>query len=293
MNKVLGEKKTVAIFILPALALYVIFVLIPIIYSIFLSFYQTDLMNKQNFVGLKNYKHLLNDKFFIKAVKNNLLLVVGSLIAHLPLALFFGNALFKKIRGAKFFQSVFFLPSVICGAGVGLLFNMVYNSQFGLVNSLLDLLRLSGWKHAWLSEEKTVMFALIVVVMWKFVGYHMIIQLAAMKAIPQSLFEAAKIDGASNIQQFFNITLPLIRHVIKIDVILIITGSLKYFDLIWSMTKGGPNHASEVMATYMYYQGFRTLKFGYASAIGAIMLLMSMFIIWLVNHVIKTEKIEF
>lgn len=293
MNKVLEEKKTVAIFILPALALYVIFVLIPIIYSIFLSFYQTDLMNKQNFVGLKNYKHLLNDKFFIKAVKNNLLLVVGSLIAHLPLALFFGNALFKKIRGAKFFQSVFFLPSVICGAGVGLLFNMVYNSQFGLVNSLLDLLRLSRWKHAWLSEEKTVMFALIVVVMWKFVGYHMIIQLAAMKAIPQSLFEAAKIDGASNMQQFFNITLPLIRHVIKIDVILIITGSLKYFDLIWSMTKGGPNHASEVMATYMYYQGFRTLKFGYASAIGAIMLLMSMFIIWLVNHVIKTEKIEF
>ncbi len=293
MNKVLEEKKTVAIFILPALSLYVIFVIIPIVYSIFLSFYQTDLMNKQNFIGLKNYKNLLNDKFFIKAVKNNLLLVVGSLIAHLPLALYFGNALFKKIRGSKFFQSVFFLPSVICGAGVGLLFNMVYNSQFGLVNSLLDLLRLSGWKHAWLSEEKTVMFALIVVVMWKFVGYHMIIQLAAMKAIPQSLFEAAKIDGASNMQQFFNITLPLIRHVIKIDVILIITGSLKYFDLIWSMTKGGPNHASEVMATYMYYQGFRTLKFGYASAIGAIMLLMSMFIIWLVNHAIKTEKIEF
>lgn len=293
MNKVLEEKKTVAIFVLPALTLYVLFVLIPIIYSIFLSFYQTDLMDKQNFIGLKNYKNLLNDKFFIKAVKNNLLLVIGSLIAHLPLALFFGNALFKKVQGAKFFQSVFFLPSVICGAGVGLLFNMVYNSQFGLVNSLLDFLHLSGWKHAWLSEEKTVMFALIVVVMWKFVGYHMIIQLAAMKAIPQSLFEAAKIDGASNFQQFFNITLPLIRHVIKIDVILIITGSLKYFDLIWSMTKGGPNHASEVMATYMYYQGFRTLKFGYASAIGAIMLIMSMFIIWLVNHVIKTEKIEF
>ncbi|MBE5981214.1 MAG: sugar ABC transporter permease [Paenibacillaceae bacterium] len=293
MNKVLEEKKTVAIFVLPALTLYILFVLIPIIYSIFLSFYQTDLMNKQKFIGLKNYINLMNDKFFIKAVKNNLLLVVGSLIAHLPLALFFGNALFKKIWGSKFFQSVFFLPSVICGAGVGLLFNMVYNSQFGLVNSLLDFLHLSGWKHAWLSEEKTVMLALIVVVMWKFVGYHMIIQLAAMKAIPQSLFESARIDGASNSQQFFHITLPLIRHVIKIDIILIITGSLKYFDLIWSMTKGGPNHASEVMATYMYYQGFRTLKFGYASAIGAIMLAMSMFIIWLVNHIIKTEKIEF
>ncbi len=293
MNKVLSDKKTIAVFVLPALFLYGLFVLIPIIYSIYLSFFQTDLMSKHVFVGIKNYRNLLNDRFFIKAVQNNLLLVVGSLIAHLPLALFFGNALFKKMKGSKFFQSVFFLPSVICGAGVGLLFNMVYNSQFGIVNTVLDLLKLGSLKHAWLSEEKTVMVALIFVVMWKFVGYHMIIQVAAMKAIPQSLFEAAKIDGASSGQQFFNITLPLIKHVIKIDVILIITGSLKYFDLIWSMTKGGPNHASEVMATYMYYQGFRTLKFGYASAIGAVMLLMCMLIIWLVNRVLKTEKIEF
>lgn len=293
MNKVLSNKKTVAVFILPALSLYLLFVMIPIIYSLYLSFFQTDLMSRQTFVGLKNYRNLMNDKFFIKAVKNNLMLVAGSLIAHLPLALFFGNALFQKIKGSKFFQSVFFLPSVICGAGVGLLFNMVYNSQFGIVNSILDLLNLGSWKHAWLSEEKTVMMALIVVVMWKFVGYHMIIQMAAMKAIPKSLFEAAEIDGATPMQQFFNITLPLIKHVIKIDVVLIITGSLKYFDLIWSMTKGGPNHASEVMATYMYYQGFRTLKFGYASAIGAVMLFMCMLIIWLVNRMIKTEQSEF
>ena len=293
MHKVLSNKKTIAIFILPALVLYTMFVLIPIFYSFYLSFFQTDLMSRESFVGLKNYRNLFRDKFFIKAVKNNLLLVIGSLIAHLPLALFFGNALLQKIKGSKFFQTVFFLPSVICGAGVGLLFNMVYNSEFGIINSMLDALRLSFWKHAWLSEEKTVMFALIVVVMWKFVGYHMIIQLAAMKAIPTSLYEAAKIDGASSFQQFFKITLPLIKHVIKIDVILIITGSLKYFDLIWSMTKGGPNHASEVMATYMYYQGFRNLKFGYASAIGVIMLVMCMLIIWFVNNTIKTEKIEF
>lgn len=293
MHKVLSDKKTVAVFIMPALILYTLFVLLPILNSIYLSFFQTDLMSRQSFVGLKNYRNLLNDKFFLKAVRNNLLLVAGSLIAHLPLALLFGNALFKKIRGSKFFQSVFFLPSVICGAGVGLLFNMVYNSEFGIINTLLDFLNLGSLKHAWLSEEKTVMIALIIVVMWKFVGYHMIIQLAAMKAIPQSLFEAARIDGASSMQQFFNITLPLIKHVIKIDVILIITGSLKYFDLVWSMTKGGPNHASEVMATYMYYQGFRTLKFGYASAIGAVMLVMCMVIIWLVNRAIRTEKIEF
>lgn len=195
MNKVLSNKKTIAIFILPAFLLYGVFVLIPIIYNIYLSMFQTDLMGKKNFVLFRNYMNLLNDKIFLKALKNNGMLVVGSLLAHLPLALLFGNFIFIKIRGSRFFQSVFFLPSVICGAGVGLLFNMIYNSEFGLLNTFLDLIRLSGLKHAWLSEEKTVMLALIIVVMWKYVGYHMVIQLAAMKSIPDSLFEAARMTG--------------------------------------------------------------------------------------------------
>ncbi|KMW18326.1 carbohydrate ABC transporter permease [Enterocloster citroniae] len=293
MNKVLSNKKTIAIFILPAFLLYGVFVLIPIIYNIYLSMFQTDLMGKKNFVLFRNYMNLLNDKIFLKALKNNGMLVVGSLLAHLPLALLFGNSIFIKIRGSRFFQSIFFLPSVICGAGVGLLFNMIYNSEFGLLNTFLDLIRLSGLKHAWLSEEKTVMLALIIVVMWKYVGYHMVIQLAAMKSIPDSLFEAARIDGATTWQQFTKITYPLIKHVIKIDVVLIITGSLKYFDLVWTMTKGGPNHASEVMATYMYYQGFRTMKFGYASAIGLVLLVLCMLVIWGVNRLIRTEKLEY
>ena len=175
---------------------------------------QTDLMGKKNFILFRNYTNLLNDKIFLKALKNNAMLVLGSLAAHLPLALLFGTFIFNKIRGSRFYQSVFFLPSVICGAGVGLLFNMIYNSEFGLVNTFLDLIRLSGLKHAWLSEEKTVMMALVVVVMWKYVGYHMVIQLAAMKSIPYSLYEAARIDGATKWQQIKFITLPLLKPTI-------------------------------------------------------------------------------
>lgn len=126
------------------------------------------------------------------------------------------------------------------------MFKMIYNSEFGLVNALLDLLHMPQFKHSWLNEEKTVMFAMILVVMWKFVGYHMVIQLAAMRSIPGELYESARIDGASMWQQFTKITLPLIKHVIRIDVVLIITGSLKYFDLILVHDQGGPNHASEV-----------------------------------------------
>ena len=115
----------------------------------------------------------------------------------------------------------------------------------------------------------------------------------AYNSVPASLYEAARIDGATSWQQFAKITYPLIKHVIKIDVVLIITGSLKYFDLVWTMTKGGPNHASEVMATYMYYQGFRTLKFGYASAIGLVLLVLCMLVIWGVNLVFRTEPVEY
>ena len=293
MDKVLRNKKNLIIFILPALVLYIAFVVVPIIYNVYISLFQTDLMGKNNYVGLRNYTNLMKDKFFLKALKNNAKLVVGSLIAHLPLALIFGNLIFIKIKGSRFFQSVFFLPSVICGAGVGIMFKMVYNSEFGLINALLDLLHLPGMKHAWLNEEQTVMMAMIIVVMWKFVGYHMVIQLAAMRSIPAELFEAAKIDGASMWQQFTKITLPLIKHVIRIDVVLIITGSLKYFDLIWTMTKGGPNHASEVMATYMYNMGFRTLKFGYAGAIGVVLLILCVAVIWLVNHLVRVEQMEY
>ena len=233
-------------------------------------------MSPAKFVGLRNYKNLLtNDAIFIQALKNNLLMVGGSLLAHLPLALLLSLLLFRsKIKGAKFFQSVFFLPCVVCGTAVGLAWTFIYNSQFGLINSVLDFLNMAGWKHQWLSEESTVIFAIIIVVMWQYVGYHMVIQLAAMRNISPDIFEAAAIDGASKWQQFRYLILPLIKPILKIDSILIITGSLKYFDLVFVMTGGGPSHASEVLATYMYYQGFRTLKYGYASAIGNVLLLL-------------------
>jgi len=148
---------------------------------------------------------------------------------------------------------------------------------------------MSQFKQQWLSDENLVMFAIIIVVMWQYVGYHMVIQLAAMRNISNELFEAADIDGATKWQQFLNITLPNIKPILKIDAVLIITGSLKYFDLVWVMTKGGPSHASEVLSTYMYYQGFRTMKYGYASAIGNVLLILCVVAICLCNFLFKSK----
>lgn len=293
MNKVLGNKKSIAVFVLPAFLIYAIFVLVPIGYNVYVSFLQTDLMSPSKFVGIKNYINLFQDKTFIGAVKNNILMVIGSLIAHLPLALFFGNILFQKIKGSHFFQTVFFLPSVICGVAVGLTWTFVYNSEFGLINKFLEMIGLGGLKQVWLADKNLALFCIIIVVMWQFVGYHMIVQIAAMKNISESYYEAAEIDGASKWVQFKSITFPLIKPILKVDAVLIITGSLKYYDLVAVMTGGGPNHATELMSTYMFYQGFRTLKYGYSAAIGVILLLLCICSVLLSNFVFRSDRVEY
>ena len=293
MNKVFSNKKSIALFVLPAFLLYAAFVLIPIVYNIYLSFFQTNMMSPPRFVGVKNYVNLSRDRTFTSSLRNNILMVAGSLIAHLPLALFFGNILFQKIKGSHFFQTVFFLPSVICGVAVGLTWSFVYNSEFGLLNKLLGMLGLGNLARAWLANKYAALFCIIVVVMWQFVGYHMIIQIAAMKNIPSTLYEAAGIDGASKWTQFKTITFPLIKPILKIDAVLIITGSLKYYDLVAVMTGGGPNHATELMSTYMFFQGFRTLKYGYSASIGVILLVLCMCSVLLSNLVFKSEIVEF
>jgi ABC-type sugar transport systems, permease components len=294
MNKVMGNKKYIALFVLPAFLIYLCFLLVPIIYNFIISMYSTNLMSPGVFVGFRNYVNLFTqDSTFLQSLGNNVLMVIGSLIAHMPLALLFANILFNKIRGSQFFQTVFFLPCVICGVAIGLMWTFMYNSQFGLVNKFLSLIGLGGFSQDWLANPNTAIFAIIVVVMWQYVGYHMIIQLAAMKNIPSSLYEAAAIDGASKWRQFCSITLPLIKNVLRIDAVLIITGSLKYYDLIAVMTGGGPNHATELLSTYMYYQGFRTLKYGYSAAIGMILLILCVLALALSNMVFKSEDVQY
>ena len=286
----MGNKKTIALFVLPAFIIYAIFALFPIAYNIYMSLFQTDLMSGMKFVGLGNYIGLFKDRTFQKALSNNILMVIGSLIAHMPLAMFFANAIYKKIKGSAFFQTVFFLPSVICGVAVGLTWTFIYNGNYGLLNAFLKFIGLGSLTQVWLANKNAAMICIIVVIMWQYVGYHMVIQLAAMRNIDGSFYEAAEIDGATGWQQFKYITFPMIKPILKVDAVLIITGSLKYYDLVAVMTSGGPNHATEVMSTYMYYEAFNVLKYGYASAIGVILMILCMVAVGFSNIAFRTDK---
>ncbi len=290
MNKVMGNKKTIALFVLPAFIIYAIFALFPIAYNIYMSLFNTDLMSGMDFIGFGNYTGLFKDRTFRHALSNNIFMVFGSLIAHMPLAMFFANAIYKKIKGSAFFQTVFFLPSVICGVAVGLTWTFIYNGNYGLLNAFLKIIGLGGLSQVWLANKDLAMFCIIIVIMWQYVGYHMVIQLAAMRNIDASFYEAAEIDGATGWQQFKYITFPMIEPILKVDAVLIITGSLKYYDLVAVMTSGGPNHATEVMSTYMYYQAFNVLKYGYASAIGVILMVLCIMSVGISNTVFRTEN---
>lgn len=290
MKSIRSNKYTILLFVAVPMLIYVFFALIPIFYNIYISLFDTNLLTPGKFVGLKNYARLLKDTTFLRALRNNIFLVIGSLAAHMGLGLFFANAIFQKVKGSKFFQSVFFLPSVICGVAVGLIWTFVYHGNYGLLNAFLKLIGQGDLQQVWLSNKNLALICIIVVVMWQWVGYHVVIQLAAMRNIPQELYEAAQLDGASEWQQFKNITVPLIRPILKVDAVLIITGALKYYDLVAVMTNGGPNHATEVMSTYMYYEAFNVLKFGYSSAIGVVLLILCMSAVMLTNKVFKTEN---
>ena len=290
MKSIRSNKYTILLFVAVPMLIYVFFALIPILYNIYISLFDTNLLTPGKFVGLKNYARLLKDTTFLRALRNNIFLVIGSLAAHMGLGLFFANAIFQKVKGSIFFQSVFFLPSVICGVAVGLIWTFVYHGNYGLLNAFLKLIGQGDLQQVWLSNKNLALICIIVVVMWQWVGYHVVIQLAAMRNIPQELYEAAQLDGASEWQQFKNITVPLIRPILKVDAVLIITGALKYYDLVAVMTNGGPNHATEVMSTYMYYEAFNVLKFGYSSAIGVVLLILCMSAVMLTNKVFKTEN---
>ena len=293
MDKILSKKKYIALFVGPAFLMYLLFGLIPILYNLYLSLFKTNLLGDSTFVGLKNYIHLFQDQFFRQAVANNLKFVLGSYAAHMLLALLLSNILFQKIKGSRLFQSVYFMPSVICGTAIGMLWTFIYHPDFGLVNGFLKAVGLESSVRIWLADEKTVIPALIVVTMWQFVGYHMVIQLAGMKNIDAVLYEAASIDGASRWQQFTRITFPLMKPILKIDSVLIVTGSLKLYDLVAVTTSGGPNHASEVLSTYMFTQGFKALKFGYSSTIATMLLVLCIGATLIINLVYSGKKTDY
>lgn len=263
----LGKKSHIAIFVLPALILFVTFGLIPLVTSGIYSLFEYDGIGTMNFIGFGNYVRMfIEDPNFIRAVVNSLLLTGASLFIQLPISLALAMLLAKGVKGEKYFRTIYFIPVVISSMVIGQLWIKIFHSEYGLLNMLITTVTGQTFDYSWLSNPNTAFLSTVVPAVWQYIGYHMLIFYAGIKSISKDYYEAAMIDGASKWQTNVKITIPLLAPVIKTCSIFAITGSLRAFDLIYVMTGGGPNNASHVPATLMYNNLFRRGLYGYGSA---------------------------
>jgi raffinose/stachyose/melibiose transport system permease protein len=275
MDLIFKNKKYIFLGLFPALSLFIFFVVYPIIRSFFYGFYDWNGLSRPIYVGLANFKAVLSDKVFWHAFRNNIFIVVISVFGQIPLGLVLAILLNDKFRGAKFFRFIFFMPMILSTVVVGLLWSTILNSQVGIVNNLLKSIGLGSMAHDWLGESGLALYSVGFVIIWQFFGLYMIILMAALQNIPKEVFESAELDGAGGLTKLFYITLPMIWSSIMASVVLCIAGGMKTFDLVFTMTQGGPAHATDLMAIYMYNKTFETYKYGYGSAVSLVIFVLS------------------
>ena len=293
MDKLLRNKKAIIIFMAPALILFTFILFIPICQSVYYSFCDYNALTPAKWVGLKNYQGLLGDKTLKIALKNSVFFLIYSCVTQLIMGLFLAALLTNIDKGRNLFKNIIYLPCVLSSAALGLLWMFIFSPKLG-INQLLQKLGMEG--PLWLMDTKGFiilpMWVIAFVALWQYVGQSMMLYMAQISGISKSLYEASYIDGCSKAKSFRYITLPLVRPMVATAMSLNAIGSLKFFDMIFNMTEGGPNHKTEVLATHLYQQGFKYFKYGYASAIGVLLLVLCLAVTLFINKVVKTEPYE-
>jgi raffinose/stachyose/melibiose transport system permease protein len=272
VDKIFRNPRTVALFILPIFIVYSLVIPIPLAASLLLSGFDWNLLGPMKFVGLKNFINLFtNDFILMQAMRNTFLYLACSILLQLPMAFLLANILGGSLRGRNAFRTIFYMPVTFSGVAVSLVWYFIYHPSIGPLNQLIRAIGFTGFHLAWLDTGSTALGAVIVSVAWQWTGYHMVLYLAGMASIPEEVIESARIDGANAPQLARHIIFPFLLPMLSVSTVLITTSSLKSFDSIYIMTDGGPNHATEVLASHMYVKSFAQLRYGYGSAIGVLL----------------------
>src|SRR5690606_10018341 len=255
MKSVMSNKFVIALYTLPALLLILVLIYIPIGLSGYYGLMDWDGIGEMKFIGLDNYITLIQDKVFWSSTWHSFLLAIFS-TASLLLYLAISLILASKIKGSDLLRKIYLIPMLLSSVAIAQLWMKIFDPTNGMLNTLLGYFGVEN-PPIWLADPEIVLYAIFIPIIWQFAGFYILIYYAALKNVPDEVIEAAKIDGANPLQIAFKIKLPLISGVFKVTIMLAVVGSLKYFDLIYVMTGGGPNGASEVMASYMYKEAFK------------------------------------
>jgi raffinose/stachyose/melibiose transport system permease protein len=290
MRNVMSNKLVITLYTLPALLLILVLIYIPIVLTGYYGLMDWNGIGEMTFIGLDNYIKLMQDgKFWASAGHSFLLALFStlSLLIYLAISL----VLASKIKGSDLLRKIYLIPMLLSSVAIAQLWLKIFDPSNGMANRLLEFFGVEN-TPIWLADPNVALYAIFIPIVWQYAGFYILIYYAALKNVPEEIVEAARIDGASPLQIAFKIKLPLISGVFKVTIMLAIVGSLKYFDLIYVMTGGGPNGASEVMASYMYKEAFKLNNFGYASAIGFGLLVICLGMTWLTSRLTKSDNDE-
>ena len=292
MRRPLSYKFNIFLFLLPALILFVGILIAPIVMSAYYSFTEWNGLGTPEWIGFANYVELFTSKSIniMRALKNAMLLAVLSVGIQLPFALLLALKLSRHVKGERWYLAIYFMPVLISSVVIGQLWIKIYNPEYGVLNMLLRSLGLESWTRIWLGDKNVAMGACLVPILWQYVGYHMLLMYAGIKGMPPELNEAAMLDGCTPGQVSWYITIPYIRPILRVSVIFAVTGSLKSFDMIYVLTNGGPNHATELPSTLMINLLFLRNRYGMGSTIAVMLIILCFVFAMLINFAFKEEK---
>ncbi len=291
-RKKVNDRIVIITFLIPALLIFFGLIVYPVCNTIYLSFHKWIGIYgaAKPFVGFSNYQRVLTSDDFWTALLNSVYFMIGGFVILMPLAFILALIITSKLRGTKLMKTAFFMPVMLSTTAVALMWVYILNPSYGAVNGILRSIGLGSMAKEWLSTPTLNVWSVVLVNEWMYAGYNMLIFAAGLVSIPDSLYEAAEIDGCTGFKKICHISIPLSKESFKIFSILCVTGCLKAFDLIWAMTKGGPNHSSETPATLLYNQAFTFKAFGKSSAIGVILLILGVALSLLMNRIFKKEE---
>ena len=280
LNSIKPKTRTIVLYLLVPVAMFVFTVFVPLLTAVFYSFFEWKGGPVKTFNGLTNYINLIKDGTFWLSFGHNIYLVVACIIGQIGIAfilVMFINSKAVKLKGIH--RTFGFFPSTISAVCLGLIWNIIYHNNYGLLNWFLRAIGREDLCKVWLNETGIVMLLVSIPLIWQYIGYYMVIILSSISSISTDIFESAQIDGASGFQQAIYITLPLIKNTMLVCTTLCIAGNMKAFDNIYVMTKGGPGTASMVMAMYGYKVSFEQTNMGYGSCISVAIFVLSLIVI--------------
>lgn len=292
-----GRSIFITVCVVPAMLLYLLFMVYPTISIFTMSLFKWGgLSANKKFVGLNNFKFLLEDRYFLRAFQNSVFLIVFVTIFTIVFAIFFASVLSREnLRGQNFFRIIFYIPNILSISVVASIFSAIYEPQKGLLNGFFRLFYADTWTNIqFTGSRQLVIYSIAFALIWQAIGYYMVMYMSTMSQIPKQLYEASDLDGAGRIRQFFDVTLPLSWDTVRTTLTFYVISNINIsFQLVTIMTQGGPDGASHVFLSYMYNQAYTNSSYGYGLAIGVVVFVFALGLSAVINRITKRDIIQY